>query len=375
MTSIDARAGTAALDHLTRAVGRAWAIVRRVLIGALILAGALVLLELVHLHGLLASVHPWLAHGVIGALVLVSLAVVARFAWRWWTLPGVLTPPELPAETAAWSRGDRAAYLKFARRYLERQSRNPAFENDGREAVREALASVGTLSAESDAGELVRDVEALIDRVMEPIDRRARREVWRSATEIAVLTAVNPSAMLDVLITLLRNLELSARIATLYFGRPGLVGTAKLARDVLAVAATAGVLDRVVESAGTVAADMAGSWSARVAGPVGQGLVNGLLTVRLGDAAVERCRSLRSRRVAIKPWDIAMWREMARRLASAAATRVGPSLSRAFSAAAGGSGVTRAMRAVRGLVRGEAGGAAGELRFSSVTTVSTESDD
>ena len=81
MTSIDARSGTAALDHLTRAVGRAWTILRRVLVGALILGGAVILLELVHLHGLLAAVHPWLAHGVIGGLVLVTAAVIARFGY------------------------------------------------------------------------------------------------------------------------------------------------------------------------------------------------------------------------------------------------------------------------------------------------------
>ena len=48
------------------------------------------------------------------------------------------------------------------------------------------------------------------------------------------------------------------------------------------------------------------------------------------DATLARCRSLRSRRVAIKPWSRATWREMARRLSRNVSGQLAPDLARAF---------------------------------------------
>ena len=315
------------------------------------------MLEAVHLHGLLAGVHPWLAWGVSGSLALAAALGAGWFAWRWLRVPGAITPPQLPSPELGWTPRELGRYLAFARRYLERQRLNPSLPEEARAEIPEILNRIKGYAHDADPLVVVSDIEREIDRVLEPLDRLARREVWQSASQVAVLTAVNPSAMLDVLITALRNLELMTRVAKIYYGRPGPWGTARIARDVLVVAATAGLVERLADSASGIAAEMMGSWTARFAGPVGQGLMNGLLTVRLGDAAVLRCRSLRSRRVGIKPWTLTVWREMSRRLASMAADRVAPELARGFRSVAERPGdaarrhVGQATRYVRDLFR------------------------
>jgi hypothetical protein len=317
-------------SSVARVLKGLWIWARRIFWTLVIISIVVLVLEGIHLHTLLATLHPALAWVVTGLLLGAGGLVGAWAAWRWWRVPRALDPPELPAPDQGWTDAQRRAYLSFARLYLEQQSQNPALPRASISLIPEAQARLEGLRGEADPVRLVEAVENEIDEVLEPLDREARQEIWRAASEVAVLTAVNPSALMDVLITLLRNLDLLARLATLYGGRPGIAVTVRITRDVLAMAVTAGILDRLAESASSVAADVLGSWSSRLAGPVGQGLVNGLLTIRLGDAAVARCRSLRSRRVTIKPWSRATWREMARRLSRHVSGQLAPELARAF---------------------------------------------
>ncbi|MDQ7006470.1 MAG: YcjF family protein [Acidobacteriota bacterium] len=334
------------LTSLADTLAIAWTWARRIFIFALVAGLSVFVLEWLHLHALLAGIHPALAWSVTGLLMAATVVLAGSLAWRWWSVPRVLMPPELPPPAEGWTPRQARAYLRFARQYLERQSANPALDPQAATGIGPALDRIAALDADLPAGELVQAVENQVDLALEPLDRKARQEVWQAACQVAALTAINPSSLLDVLITLLRNLDLMARLATLYGGRPGLVSSLRIVRDVLASAATAGLLDRLAESASSVAAEMVGSWTTRLAGPVGQGLVNGLLTVRLGDAAVARCRSLRSRRVGIKPWSAATWREMARRLSAMVSRTLAPEMSRAFKEAAR-SATTRSGGALR----------------------------
>ena len=318
------------LESLTNTlrIGWVWA-VRLFWIGS-IASGAIFVLEAIHLFQLLAGIHPLLAWIVTGLLVSIVVGGAAWFSWRWWSVPRALSPPDLPSPESGWTRSQVKAYLRFARRYLSRQAVNPAVDEESSAKVPHALAKLEALELDLPPVELVKAVESEVDLILEPLDRKARQEVWQTASQVAALTAVNPSALLDVLITLLMNLDMMSRLAALYGGRPGLLPSLRITRDVLATAVTAGLLDRVAEGASSVAAEMVGSWTTRLAGPVGQGLVNGLVTVRLGDAAVARCRSLRSRRVGIKPWSAATWREMARRLSGMVSRRLAPEVAAAF---------------------------------------------
>jgi len=136
------------------------------------------------------------------------------------------------------------------------------------------------------------DREALVlaeRTLLAPVDREAYRLVLLAARDTAVATALSPAAILDVALVLWRNLRLVRQLAALYAARPGFVGTALLLRRMVENLAVAGI----AETGDGLAVDalgggLAGALSARI----GQGVVNGLLTARVGLAAMHLCRPL-----------------------------------------------------------------------------------
>ncbi len=133
-----------------------------------------------------------------------------------------------------------------------------------------------------------REVIALIDRqVLAPIDQSAYNSVLRASRDTAVATALSPSAALDVVIVLWRNLKLVREVASLYGARPGRFGSWRLMRRMLANLAVAGV----AEGLSHVAVEaLGGSIAAAISTKLGQGMVNGLLTARVGVATMVLCR-------------------------------------------------------------------------------------
>lgn len=134
------------------------------------------------------------------------------------------------------------------------------------------------------------EVVRLLDReVMAPLDSRAYQMVLRAARDTAVATALSPAAVVDLAVVLWRNLKLVREIAALYGARPGYVGSLKLLRRMLANIAVAGV----AESAHHVAVEaLGGSLAAAISTRMGQGVINGLLTARVGVTAMHLCRPI-----------------------------------------------------------------------------------
>jgi putative membrane protein len=157
---------------------------------------------------------------------------------------------------------------------------------DRRDLVEQVATLKDNLNDAHDDREVVRMVDL---QLLQDIDRRAYQLVLRASRDTAIATALSPAALLDVMIVLWRNLKLVREVATLYGARPGYVGGLKLLRRMLANIAVAGVAeggnDMVVEALGST---LAASLSSRV----GQGVINGLLTARVGLTAMHLCRPL-----------------------------------------------------------------------------------
>ncbi len=120
-----------------------------------------------------------------------------------------------------------------------------------------------------------------------PLDEIARRAVLSSAKRVSVVTAVSPRALVDVLFVVAEVTRLIRKLAMLYGGRPGTLGFLRLTRTVLGhLAVTGGMAagDSLVQQ--LVGHGIAAKLSARL----GEGVVNGLLTARVGIAAIEVCR-------------------------------------------------------------------------------------
>ncbi|MES0022280.1 MULTISPECIES: TIGR01620 family protein [unclassified Mesorhizobium] len=137
-----------------------------------------------------------------------------------------------------------------------------------------------------DGGNLVRLAEA---EILAPLDARAKVMILEAAKRVSLVTAVSPRALVDVAYVVFEAGRLIRRLSELYGGRPGTLGFFRLARSVLAHLAVTGSIavgDSFVQQI------VGHGLAARLSAKLGEGVVNGMMTARIGIAAMETARPL-----------------------------------------------------------------------------------
>lgn len=145
---------------------------------------------------------------------------------------------------------------------------------------------------ESHAGEIIdgADMIRLAEReLMSPLDAEARRLVSSAAQKVSIVTAVSPRAAIDVLFVFVAALRLIRQLAHLYGGRPGALGMIRLLRQIIAHLAITGGM---AASDSLVQQMLGHGIAAKLSQRLGEGVLNGLLTARLGLAAIDVTRPL-----------------------------------------------------------------------------------
>lgn len=141
-------------------------------------------------------------------------------------------------------------------------------------------------------GEIVdgRDLIDIAEReLMQPLDARVTREIAAAAKRVSVVTAISPRAIVDLAFVAAQSLRLVRRIAEIYGGRPGSLGFLRILRSVGAhLAITGGMAagESIVQQA------LGHGIAARLSARLGEGVLNGLLTARVGLSAMAVCRPM-----------------------------------------------------------------------------------
>ncbi|WP_238364263.1 YcjF family protein [Mesobacterium pallidum] len=217
------------------------------------------------------------AAALIGALLLVSLVIIIRELAAFGRLKRI-DSLHLAADAALTSSDLGAA------RALSARLRGFYAGRDETRLGRETLAA-----RESE----IIDVDGLLTLaetdLLAPLDKMALREVEAAARQVALVTAMVPLALADVVAALTSNIRMIRRVAEIYGGRSGFFGSWRLLRAVMTHLVATGAV--------AVGDDMLGSFAgggvlSKLSRRFGEGVVNGALTARVGVAAMEVCRPL-----------------------------------------------------------------------------------
>jgi putative membrane protein len=134
------------------------------------------------------------------------------------------------------------------------------------------------------------DMIKLAEReLMGPLDIEARRLVSVAAQRVSVVTAISPRALVDVLFVAAAAVRLVRQLALLYGGRPGALGMIRLMRHAIGHLAITGGM---AASDSMIQQMLGHGIAAKLSQRLGEGILNGLLTARLGLAAIDVTRPL-----------------------------------------------------------------------------------
>jgi putative membrane protein len=174
---------------------------------------------------------------------------------------------------------DRAASRAIIDDLIKLAHQNP-------QLARARVALAGHAGDIIDGADMIRLAER---ELMTPLDQEARRLVSSAAQRVSIVTAVSPRALIDVLFVLVASLRMIRQLARLYGGRPGALGMVKLMRHVIGHLAITGGM---AASDSLVQQMLGHGIAAKLSQRLGEGVLNGLLTARLGLAAIDVTRPL-----------------------------------------------------------------------------------
>ncbi len=221
----------------------------------------------------------WMVTGIAGLAATAALAIIIREVWGLIRLDRIEALQETVSRAINLDEAEAARNAIAGLRDLYRGRPDVAWSL-------KAFASHG--NDIMDPKDRIKLAERLI---MEPLDGRAHAVIAKRARRVTLLTTVTPAAALDILFVAAQNFAMLRELASLYGGRPSTLATLKLGRMVVTHLAVTGGLalsDSLIQH--VVGRGLLGRLSARF----GEGAVNGILTGRIGLAAMDVCRPIPS---------------------------------------------------------------------------------
>ncbi|WP_370338335.1 DUF697 domain-containing protein [Parvularcula marina] len=276
---------------------RAWAAIKWTAYGAAMLAALVIIGQVYLFASMFFGIHPLLGGIFLGFVTVALVWFVLRPAWRFLRMPAVAVPPDVELGDPALTHRDVEQRTLYDLNYLKNMRRNPALtdEHEGIDAAILDLEKLRQAEKHIDpkvAGEEINRFEQeRILPLLTGLDKKIDAYIRKEALGVGTATAVSLNGTVDAFIVLWRNVNMISRIGRLYYGRPSLRLSFKIIGDVAASVVLSRVADDLSETAGDTLRGVMNRLGGVVAGPLMDGSVNALMTMKLGYAAKRRCRS------------------------------------------------------------------------------------
>ncbi len=219
----------------------------------------------------------WLAIGLSALLIISFLAIILK------EITSLSKLKKLGSLKTSGKQIHQENKLKPAKKYA-RQIKNLYEFNQKREWL---LKSLKEQEQEIMDG---RELIELIDtEIGAPLDKEAQKVISETAKKVSIITAVAPGPFIDMAAVTLLNLNMIRKIAAIYGVRPGLWGLTRLGRNILAHLALSGGLAMTSDLLQPL---IGSSIAAKLSKKLGEGMINGALTIRIGISAQEVTRPI-----------------------------------------------------------------------------------
>lgn len=222
----------------------------------------------------------WLGYLAMGALGVLILALLAYIGRELAGLASLRNVDKLRVRLRDAARSGDEAVARSAVKTLSAHLASRPETASGRASMDDALGDI------IDNAGLVKLAEA---QLLQPLDLEARQLIANAARRVSIVTAVSPRALTDIGYVLFEAARLVRTLSALYGGRPGFFGLIKLLRSVVAHLAVTGTIalgDSVIQQL------LGHGLASKVSARLGEGVANGLMTARIGIAAMELARPM-----------------------------------------------------------------------------------
>lgn len=125
--------------------------------------------------------------------------------------------------------------------------------------------------------------------VLKPLDQRAEKLIQSAAHQVAVSTALSKLPMLDMAVVFFINWRLIRALCKLYGMRPSNLGLWKLLMHIISHLMITG---GIALSEDVITSILGHNLTAKLSSRLGEGVINGMLTCRIGLKALDFCRPL-----------------------------------------------------------------------------------
>ncbi|NNE42119.1 MAG: DUF697 domain-containing protein [Marinicaulis sp.] len=261
--------------------------------GGLIAFAALLVVGQIYLfHQLFTDIHPMLGWGFVALVTALFAWLVAWPLFKFFHMPTIAHPPDVDLSSPSVNAADLKERVEFDRAYLKTIIDNPALSARRDAAVSAAAALDAMVAAGGSFAPALADFEReRIAPLLTDLDKQIDDYIHKEALAVGSATAVSMNGSIDAFIVLWRNINMISRISRLYYGRPSMRLSLMILRDVMVAVLLSRALDDVTDAAGDAIGRVVSRLGGVVIGPLMDGSVNALMTLKLGYLAKRRCRS------------------------------------------------------------------------------------